>query len=140
MLVFSRQRDQSVMVGNVRVLVVDVKGERVRLGFEAPPSIPIHREEIYEEIKQERKKNADQSLDAFLVYLSDQMVALPFECDLSLQNDLFVLNQSGSLAKASQLLIDRMRKEKKMLISSNLVLNNDGSVVKRMKFINRPSD
>ncbi|MHA2279809.1 MAG: carbon storage regulator [Promethearchaeota archaeon] len=54
MLVLSRQREESVIIGEgenaVRVRVVDIRGDKVRLGFEAPRSIQIHREEVYNKI------------------------------------------------------------------------------------------
>ena len=54
MLVLSRQRDESVLIGdNIRVRVVDIRGDKVRLGFEAPKEITIHREEVYLKIKEQ---------------------------------------------------------------------------------------
>jgi len=45
MLVLSRQRDQSIMIGdNVVITVVDVRGDKVKLGIEAPKEIPVHRQ------------------------------------------------------------------------------------------------
>ncbi len=56
MLVLSRYKDQSIYIGDdIVVTIVDVRGDRIRLGVEAPPNIPVHRQEIYEEIK--RKKD-----------------------------------------------------------------------------------
>ena len=55
MLVLSRQRDESIMIGDdVEITVVDVRGDKVRLGITAPTSIPVHRKEVYETIKRER--------------------------------------------------------------------------------------
>jgi carbon storage regulator len=55
MLVLSRQRDESIMIGDdVEITVVDVRGEKVRLGINAPPHIPVHRKEVYEAIKREK--------------------------------------------------------------------------------------
>jgi len=52
MLVLSRQRDESIMVGDdVEIIIVDVRGDKVRLGITAPRSIPVHRREIYDLIK-----------------------------------------------------------------------------------------
>ncbi|MDP6046072.1 MAG: carbon storage regulator CsrA [Phycisphaerae bacterium] len=52
MLVLSRQRDQSIIIGdNIEITVVDIRGEKVRLGISAPPHIPVHRKEIYDSIK-----------------------------------------------------------------------------------------
>jgi len=54
MLVLSRQRDQSIIIGDdVVVTIVDVRGDKVRLGIEAPTEIPVHRREVYEAIQRE---------------------------------------------------------------------------------------
>ncbi len=54
MLVLSRQKDESIMIGDdVEVIIVDVRGDKVRLGITAPRSIPVHRREVYEAIKRE---------------------------------------------------------------------------------------
>jgi len=59
MLVLTRKIDQSIMIGdNVKITIVDVRGEQVKIGIEAPRSIPVHREEIYEEIKAENRRAA----------------------------------------------------------------------------------
>jgi carbon storage regulator len=50
MLVLSRQKDEVVMIGDIRVCVVDIRGDRVRLGIEAPVDVPVHRLEVYEAI------------------------------------------------------------------------------------------
>ena len=58
MLVLTRQRDESIMIGDdIEILIVDVRGDRIRLGIKAPKEIPVHRKEIYHAIqKNERKK------------------------------------------------------------------------------------
>lgn len=54
MLVLSRQRDESIIINdNIVITVVDVKGDKVRLGVEAPREIPVHRREVYEAIHRE---------------------------------------------------------------------------------------
>lgn len=54
MLVLSRQRDESIMIGdNIVVTIVDVRGDKVRLGIQAPVEIPVHRREVYEAIQRE---------------------------------------------------------------------------------------
>jgi carbon storage regulator len=54
MLVLSRQRDESIIIGDdVEVTVVDIRGEKVRLGITAPPHVPVHRKEVYEAMKRE---------------------------------------------------------------------------------------
>jgi len=59
MLVLSRQRDESIIIGdNVVVTVVDIRGDKVRLGIEAPKEVPVHRQEVYEAIRRENQRNA----------------------------------------------------------------------------------
>jgi carbon storage regulator len=56
MLVLSRQRDETIMIGDdVEITVVDIRGEKVRLGINAPPHVPVHRKEVYEAIKREKE-------------------------------------------------------------------------------------
>ena len=56
MLVLSRQKDESIMIGDdVKITIVDVRGDKVRLGITAPKSIAVHREEIYDAIQKEKK-------------------------------------------------------------------------------------
>ena len=55
MLVLSRCKDESIMIGeNVEIVIVNVKGGKVRLGINAPKNVPVHRREIYEAIKLEK--------------------------------------------------------------------------------------
>ncbi len=57
MLVLSRHRDESIMIGDdVVVTIVDIRGDKVRLGIDAPTSIPVHRQEVYEAIKRENEQ------------------------------------------------------------------------------------
>lgn len=51
MLVLSRKRSERILIGeNIVVTVVEIRGEKVRLGVSAPPDIPIHREEVQDAI------------------------------------------------------------------------------------------
>ena len=62
MLVLSRQRDESIMIGdNIEITVVDIRGEKVRLGINAPPHIAVHRKEVYEAIKREQAAKGETS-------------------------------------------------------------------------------
>lgn len=62
MLVLSRQRDQSIIIGdNIKITVVDIRGDKIRLGIEAPAEIPVHREEVYKAIQQEKQLAEEQS-------------------------------------------------------------------------------
>jgi creatinine deaminase len=52
MLVLSRRREQAIMIGHeVEITVVDIRGDKVRLGIQAPSTIPVHRKEIYDAIR-----------------------------------------------------------------------------------------
>lgn len=60
MLVLSRQRDETIMIGDdVEITVVDVRGDKVRLGITAPTRIAVHRKEVYEAIKAENVQAAN---------------------------------------------------------------------------------
>jgi carbon storage regulator len=55
MLVLTRKRDESIMIGDdIEVSVLSITGEKVRVGIQAPRDIPVHRKEVYLEIQQER--------------------------------------------------------------------------------------
>ncbi|HEX4129992.1 MAG TPA: carbon storage regulator CsrA [Pirellulales bacterium] len=57
MLVLSRQRDESIIIGdNIVITIVDIRGDKVRLGINAPTEIPVHRREVYEAIQRENLK------------------------------------------------------------------------------------
>jgi len=59
MLVLSRHRDESIMIGDdVVVTIVDIRGDKVRLGINAPQHIPVHRQEVYDAIQRENQKAA----------------------------------------------------------------------------------
>jgi carbon storage regulator len=51
MLVLTRQKDEAIRIGDVKVMVVAIVGDRVRLGIEAPLDVPVHREEVWVQIK-----------------------------------------------------------------------------------------
>lgn len=64
MLVLSRQRDESIIIGdNIVVTVVDVRGDKVRLGIDAPREVSVHRREIYEAIQRENRQASQIPLD-----------------------------------------------------------------------------
>lgn len=59
MLVLSRQRDETIMIGDViEITVVDIRGDKVRLGINAPPEISVHRKEVWEAIQRENRAAA----------------------------------------------------------------------------------
>ena len=54
MLVLSRRRDETIMIGDdIEISIVDIKGDTVRIGINAPRNVSVHRKEIYEAIKAE---------------------------------------------------------------------------------------
>ncbi len=62
MLVLSRRRDESIIIGEeITITIVDIRGDKVRLGIEAPPSITVHREEVYQAIQNEHSRENDTS-------------------------------------------------------------------------------
>jgi carbon storage regulator len=57
MLVLSRQRDETIVIGDlVELTVVDIRGDKVRLGIRAPSSVSVHRKEIYDAIRDENQE------------------------------------------------------------------------------------
>lgn len=64
MLVLSRQRDETIMIGDdIEITVVDIRGDKVRLGIAAPASVPVHRKEVYEAIKRENLQSSQVQVD-----------------------------------------------------------------------------
>lgn len=57
MLVLSRHVEETIMIGDdVEIMVVGIRGDKVKLGIKAPANIAVHRREIYERIQQEAQK------------------------------------------------------------------------------------
>ena len=53
MLVLSRKKNESIVINNdITIVVVDIRGDKVRLGVEAPKEVPVHRQEVFDLIKQ----------------------------------------------------------------------------------------
>lgn len=64
MLVLSRQRDETIMIGDeIEITVVDIRGDKVRLGINAPRTIQVHRKEVYEAIRRENTEAAQIDID-----------------------------------------------------------------------------
>ena len=62
MLVLSRHRDESIIIGDdVVITIVDIRGDKVRLGIQAPAHVPVHRQEIYDAIQREKAQNSKQA-------------------------------------------------------------------------------
>jgi carbon storage regulator len=62
MLVLSRKKDESIIINDhIRVTVVEIRGDKVRLGIEAPKDISVHRREVYEAIQNQLKAHEDST-------------------------------------------------------------------------------
>ena len=62
MLILTRRMNETLMVGDeVTVTVLGIKGNQVRIGVNAPRDVPVHRQEIYEKIKQEQRSSVKDS-------------------------------------------------------------------------------
>jgi carbon storage regulator len=60
MLVLTRKVHQSIVIGDeIEVVVLEVRGEQVRLGIRAPKNVSVHRKEIYEQIQDENKESSE---------------------------------------------------------------------------------
>ncbi len=59
MLVLSRHIDESIMIGDeVEITIVDIRGDKVRVGINAPSSVAVHRKEVYQAIRAENEQAA----------------------------------------------------------------------------------
>jgi len=64
MLVLSRQRDETIMIGDeIEITIVDIRGDKVRLGINAPRTVQVHRKEVYEAIQRENTEATQIPLD-----------------------------------------------------------------------------
>lgn len=102
MLVLSRQRDETIMIGDaIELTVVDIRGDKVRLGIKAPPQIPVHRKEVYDSIRQENQKAARVCDDGF-AHLRPRM-------DRIVEEDLAVKPTAVDIASSVHGQIDSQR-------------------------------
>ena len=78
MLVLSRNRDETIMIGDdVEITIVDVRGDRVRIGINAPRSIQVHRKEVYDAIKKENAEAANIQADDVAAFPRRPIASVP---------------------------------------------------------------
>ena len=64
MLALARKTNQSIMIGNdIEITLLEIKGDQVKIGINAPESVPIYRKEIYVQIQDENKKASEGEID-----------------------------------------------------------------------------
>ena len=64
MLVLSRKKDEKIVIGDkITIMVIEIRGDKVRLGIDAPRDVTVHREEVYEAIKREQDEQSNVSSD-----------------------------------------------------------------------------
>lgn len=64
MLALARKTNQSIMIGNdIEITLLEIKGDQVKIGINAPKSVPIYRKEIYMQIQDENKKASEGEID-----------------------------------------------------------------------------
>jgi carbon storage regulator len=65
MLVLSRKKDEKIIIGdNITLMVIEIRGDKVRLGIDAPKDVSVHREEVYNAIKRERNGASGASIES----------------------------------------------------------------------------
>ncbi len=65
MLVLSRKKNESIVINDdITIVVVEIRGDKVRLGVEAPKDVPVHRREVYDAIKRSESEQTTSDEDA----------------------------------------------------------------------------
>jgi carbon storage regulator len=63
MLVLTRKKDQSIIINeNIEITVLDIQGDQVRIGIDAPREVSIHRKEVFVQISEENRKAASANV------------------------------------------------------------------------------
>lgn len=95
MLVLSRQRDETIMIGDeIEITVVDIRGDKIRLGISAPAKIAVHRKEVYEAIRRENEQAREMSPD----FLPQRLAPGPAKIGPGRSASRLALGRNGGLA------------------------------------------
>ena len=71
MLVLSRKINQSIVIGdNIEIMLVDIRGDQIKLGINAPKSVKIFRKEVYEEVKSENLEASKSTIEELNIFSS----------------------------------------------------------------------
>lgn len=63
MLVLSRKKNESIVINNdITIVIVEIRGDKVRLGVDAPKEVPVHRREVYDAIKRNESKQDETAV------------------------------------------------------------------------------
>lgn len=116
MLVLSRQRDEAIYIGHaIKIVVVDLRGDKVRLGIEAPADCDVHREEVYKAILREGKETIADPLEAALSRVAEleaELASVTAERD-KLQAEINLYNSitsaDGVFAEQTRRVVATMR-------------------------------
>lgn len=74
MLVLSRQRDETIMIGDdTEITIVDIRGDKVRLGISAPRHIQVHRKEVYDAIRRENTEASRAEIEHELTFADHKL-------------------------------------------------------------------
>lgn len=100
MLVLTRKKDERIRIGDdITVCVVEIRDDKVRLGFEVPKEIPVHREEVYESIQRGETRNAGQTSD-----LASRVNGTPSSNQHDLRNEFRGYLQTEQYSDACEML------------------------------------
>lgn len=78
MLVLTRRKDEKIMIGDdIEIMVVEIRGDKVRLGVSAPATVAVHRQEVYEAIQREHKRASPERMATRRVCLRNRGDWLP---------------------------------------------------------------
>ena len=97
MLVLSRKKNESIVINdNITIVVVEIRGDKVRLGVEAPKEVPVHRREVYDAIQHVLTTAKESGIRAGLHCMAPDYIKKMYDCGFdfaSLSNDVRLLTQ-----------------------------------------------